>query len=117
MRRTVGALVAVVLATVSLNALSGGPAATAATGPCAAWMDPAKPAAKRADALVAAMSADQKMHMLTFSDPPWFLYYAPGGTHSPHNPTKEWVEKFKGKFDMGWNAMRDEIFANQKRLG
>jgi arylsulfatase A-like enzyme len=50
-------------------------------------------------------------------DKPFFLYYVPGGTHSPHQPTKEWVEKFKGKFDMGWNALRDQIFANQKRLG
>ena len=48
---------------------------------------------------------------------PFFLYYVPGGTHSPHQPTPEWIEKFKGKFDMGWNAMRDQIFANQKRLG
>ncbi len=50
-------------------------------------------------------------------DSPWFLYYATGGTHSPHQPTQEWIDKFKGKFDMGWNAMRDEIFANQKKLG
>jgi arylsulfatase A-like enzyme len=50
-------------------------------------------------------------------DQPFFVYYVPGGSHSPHQPTKEWIEKFKGKFDMGWNAMRDEIFANQKRLG
>ena len=48
---------------------------------------------------------------------PFFLYYAPGGSHSPHQPTPEWIEKFKGKFDMGWNAMRDVIVANQKRLG
>jgi arylsulfatase A-like enzyme len=48
---------------------------------------------------------------------PFFVYYAPGGTHSPHNPKAEFVEKFKGKFDKGWNAMREEIFANQKRLG
>ena len=48
---------------------------------------------------------------------PFFLYYVPGGSHSPHQPKKEWIEKFKGKFDTGWNAMRDEIFANQKRLG
>ncbi len=48
---------------------------------------------------------------------PFFVYYVPGGTHSPHQPKKEWIEKFKGKFDMGWNAMRDQIFANQKRLG
>jgi arylsulfatase A-like enzyme len=50
-------------------------------------------------------------------DTPFFVYYAPGGTHSPHQPKAEWVEKFKGKFDSGWNAMREQIFANQKRLG
>jgi arylsulfatase len=50
-------------------------------------------------------------------DKPFFLYYVPGGTHAPHQPTQEWIDKFKGKFDMGWNAMRDQIFANQKRLG
>src|SRR5450432_55030 len=50
-------------------------------------------------------------------DKPFFVYYVPGGSHSPHQPTKEWSDKFKGKFDMGWNAMRDVIFANQKRLG
>ena len=49
-------------------------------------------------------------------DKPFFVYYVPGGTHSPHQPTKEWIDKFKGKFDMGWNALRDQIFANQKRL-
>jgi arylsulfatase A-like enzyme len=48
---------------------------------------------------------------------PFFVYYVPGGSHSPHQPTKEWIEKFKGKFDMGWERMREEIFANQKRLG
>ena len=50
-------------------------------------------------------------------DKPFFLYYVPGGTHAPHQPTKEWIDKFHGKFDMGWNAMRDQILANQKRLG
>ncbi|QWW69879.1 arylsulfatase [Rhizobium sp. WYJ-E13] len=50
-------------------------------------------------------------------DKPFFVYYAPGATHAPHHPTLEWIDKFKGKFDMGWNAMRDQIFANQKRLG
>jgi arylsulfatase len=50
-------------------------------------------------------------------DQPFFVYYVPGGSHAPHQPTKEWIEKFKGKFDMGWNAMREQIFANQKRLG
>jgi arylsulfatase A-like enzyme len=50
-------------------------------------------------------------------DKPFFLYYVPGGSHSPHQPKKEWIEKFKGKFDMGYEKMREEIFANQKRLG
>jgi arylsulfatase A-like enzyme len=50
-------------------------------------------------------------------DKPFFLYYVPGGTHSPHQPTQEWIDKFKGKFDMGWNELREQIFANQKRLG
>jgi arylsulfatase A-like enzyme len=50
-------------------------------------------------------------------DKPFFLYYVPGGTHSPHQPKKEWIEKFKGKFDMGYEKLREEIFANQKRLG
>ncbi|MGB6347871.1 MAG: arylsulfatase, partial [Methyloceanibacter sp.] len=48
---------------------------------------------------------------------PFFLYYVPGGTHAPHQPTAEWIDKFKGKFDMGWNELREQIFANQKRLG
>ena len=50
-------------------------------------------------------------------DKPFFLYYVPGGSHSPHQPTKEWIDKFKGKFDMGYEKLREEIFANQKRLG
>ncbi len=50
-------------------------------------------------------------------DKPFFLYYVPGGTHSPHQPTREWIEKFKGKFDMGYEKLREQIFANQKRLG
>src|SRR5271157_3348690 len=50
-------------------------------------------------------------------DKPFFVYYVTGGSHSPHQPTKEWSDKFKGKFDMGWNELREQIFANQKRLG
>ena len=59
------------------------------------------------------------LNQLNELDPkkPFFLYYAPGGTHAPHHPTPEWIEKFKGKFSMGWNALRDQIFANQKKLG
>ncbi len=49
----------------------------------------------------------------------WFVYYVPGGTHAPHHPTPEWVEKIHDMhlFDNGWNALRDTIFANQKKLG
>ncbi|HEY2119492.1 MAG TPA: arylsulfatase [Candidatus Acidoferrum sp.] len=50
-------------------------------------------------------------------DKPFFVYYVPGGSHSPHQPRQEWIDKFKGKFDMGYEELRDEIFANQKQLG
>jgi arylsulfatase A-like enzyme len=50
-------------------------------------------------------------------DKPFFVYYVPGATHAPHQPKPEWIAKFKGKFDMGWNVLREQIFANQKRLG
>ena len=50
-------------------------------------------------------------------DKPFFVYYVPGGTHSPHQPTKEWIEKFKGKFDTGYEELREQIFVNQKQLG
>jgi arylsulfatase A-like enzyme len=51
-------------------------------------------------------------------DKPFFCYYVPGGTHAPHQPTKEWIDKIHNMhlFDQGWNKLRDEIFANQKRL-
>ncbi len=50
---------------------------------------------------------------------PFLVYYVPGGTHSPHHPTPEWIEKISGMhlFDGGWNKLRETIFANQKRLG
>jgi arylsulfatase A-like enzyme len=48
---------------------------------------------------------------------PFFVYYVPSGSHAPHQPTQEWIDKYKGKFDMGYEKLRDQIFANQKRLG
>lgn len=50
---------------------------------------------------------------------PWFIYYVPGGTHAPHHPTPEWIEKISAMhlFDKGWDAVREQIFENQKRLG
>ena len=50
-------------------------------------------------------------------DRPFFLYYAPGATHSPHHPKKEWIAKYKGKFDQGWDKVREETLARQKKLG
>jgi arylsulfatase A-like enzyme len=73
--------------------------------------------------LITAMADDaiQWMNELNDINPdmPFLLYYAPGGTHAPHHPTQEWVKKIGDMhlFDKGWNNVRDQIFANQKRLG
>ncbi len=48
---------------------------------------------------------------------PYFLYVAPGATHAPHHVPKEWIDKFKGKFDTGWDAYREETIERQKKLG
>jgi len=48
---------------------------------------------------------------------PFFVYFAPGATHAPHHAPKSWIEKFKGKFDQGWDKVREETFARQKELG
>ncbi|SLM49182.1 Arylsulfatase A-related enzyme [Nitrospira japonica] len=48
---------------------------------------------------------------------PFLMYWAPGAAHGPHHIFKEWADKYKGKFDDGWDAMRDRIFARQKELG
>ena len=52
-------------------------------------------------------------------DKPFFLYYVPGGSHAPHQPTPEWIKKISDMhlFDKGWEHLRETIFANQKRLG
>ena len=48
---------------------------------------------------------------------PFFLYYAPGACHAPHHAPKEWIDKFKGAFDMGYEAIREQTLARQKELG
>jgi arylsulfatase len=48
---------------------------------------------------------------------PFFLYFAPGATHAPHHVPKEWIAKYKGKFDQGWDKLREETLERQKRLG
>jgi arylsulfatase A-like enzyme len=50
-------------------------------------------------------------------DKPVFMYFAPGATHAPHHVPKEWSGKYKGKFDQGWDKLREETFARQKKLG
>lgn len=73
--------------------------------------------------LITAMADDaiEWMNRIKQTDPakPFFVYYVPGGTHAPHHPTKEWVDKIHDMhlFGGGWNKLRDTIFANQKRLG
>ena len=73
--------------------------------------------------LITAMADDaiHWMNELNDIDPsmPFFLHYVPGATHAPHHPTPEWIKKISDMhlFDQGWNALRDQIFENQKRLG
>jgi Arylsulfatase A and related enzymes len=50
-------------------------------------------------------------------DKPFFLYYAPGASHAPHHVSKEWADKYKGKFDMGYEVMREQTLARQKEMG
>ncbi|MFD6057689.1 sulfatase-like hydrolase/transferase [Rhodococcus wratislaviensis] len=50
-------------------------------------------------------------------DKPFFTYFAPGATHAPHHVPKEWADKYRGKFDQGWDKLREETFARQKELG
>jgi arylsulfatase A-like enzyme len=55
-------------------------------------------------------------HALT-PDKPFFLYYAPGATHAPHHVPKEWIARWKGRFDQGWDTLREEILARQIARG
>ena len=50
-------------------------------------------------------------------DKPFFMYFAPGATHAPHHVSKEWIEKYKGKFDQGWDKIREETLARQIKMG
>jgi arylsulfatase A-like enzyme len=50
-------------------------------------------------------------------DKPFFTYFAPGATHAPHHVPKEWADKYQGKFDQGWDKLREETFARQRALG
>src|SRR5215468_6422565 len=73
--------------------------------------------------LTTAMADEAIAHlkMLNETEPekPFFVYYVPGATHAPHHPTPEWIKKISDLhlFDQGWNKLREQIFANQKKLG
>ena len=58
-----------------------------------------------------------RQQRLLAGDKPFFMYFAPGATHAPHHVPKEWADKYKGKFDQGWDKQREETFARQKQLG
>ncbi|MBI1181165.1 MAG: sulfatase-like hydrolase/transferase [Alphaproteobacteria bacterium] len=58
----------------------------------------------------------QQHHALA-PDKPFFVYYATGTAHTPHHAPKAWLEKFRGKFDQGWDKVREETFARQKAMG
>src|SRR5213595_1008982 len=58
----------------------------------------------------------QAQHALT-PDKPFFVYFATGALHAPHHVPKEYIDRYKGKFDQGWDALRDETFARQKQIG
>jgi arylsulfatase A-like enzyme len=51
------------------------------------------------------------------TDRPFFVYFAPGACHAPHHVPKDWIDRYRGKFDQGWDKLREETFARQKALG
>ena len=50
-------------------------------------------------------------------DRPSFIYFAPGATHAPHHVPQEWIARWKGKFDQGWDKLREETLARQVKMG
>jgi arylsulfatase len=58
-----------------------------------------------------------QVHHTIRPDRPFFAYWAPGTLHSPHQVPAEWIARFKGKFDMGWDKLREQTFERQKKLG
>ena len=58
-----------------------------------------------------------RKHQAYAPDKPFLMYWAPGATHGPHHIFKEWADKYKGKFDEGWDVLRERTFKRQKELG
>ncbi|TWU19919.1 Arylsulfatase precursor [Allorhodopirellula heiligendammensis] len=61
--------------------------------------------------------ARMKLSKSVAPDKPFFMYFAPGAMHAPHHVTAEWRDKFKGKFDMGWEKYREIVYKNQLEMG
>jgi arylsulfatase A-like enzyme len=56
-------------------------------------------------------------HDAVAADKPWFVYFSASGAHSPHHVPPDWIARYKGRFDKGWDHLREETFRRQKRLG
>lgn len=88
------------------------------------WNDqtPVNPAEGKPDYQLTADIADRAIEWITTQkaaapERPFFMYWATGAMHSPHQVRQEWIDKYKGKFDMGWDKARELILVNQKKLG
>jgi arylsulfatase A-like enzyme len=84
--------------------------------------DPVRPADSEPGYVLDRDLADHLIHWLQVQhtlrpDHPFFAYWAPGATHSPHMAPPDWIERFKGRYDQGWDKLREETFARQKKLG
>ncbi|HKE37868.1 MAG TPA: arylsulfatase, partial [Candidatus Baltobacteraceae bacterium] len=85
-------------------------------------IEPIEPYIGKPDYILNNDLAEKAIHWMRMQhavapDKPWLLYYAPGTAHAPHHAPKEWIDKFKGKFDQGWDKVREETLARQKHLG
>src|SRR5262249_9342096 len=69
------------------------------------------------DTIAARRPAGVRRQKALRPDKPFFMYFAPGATHAPHHVPAEWADRYKGRFDQGWDALREEILAWQKELG
>ncbi len=83
---------------------------------------PVYPSGKDPDYILDRDLADRAINWLhnqraAAPDRPFFIYYAPGSAHAPHQAPAEWIARFRGQFDAGWDALRDDILARQKAMG
>ena len=84
--------------------------------------EPVEPALGNPDYHLSEDMADKAIYYLTGQvsinpDKPFFMFWAPGAMHAPHHAPQEYIDKYKGKFDMGWDRAREVIFEKQKRMG